>query len=212
MSEPPKVNWDLVENDYRIGQMPIMAILEKYGITRSQLDRRVADGQWTRDLIAQVQASTNEQLAQHDAKMSTKNDMVEAAGETAANVILRHRKDIGQLRALMVCTMEALARKMSGAPEEGDQVVLNKGQGVIDGVHKLADTLMRLVDMERQAFNIADVEPGGLNPDAIRTQVEAARRELLRRGIALGDIEPGINRLGSNGGKAKGNGGPQATN
>jgi hypothetical protein len=189
--DTPQTNWELVEIDYRLGQMPISAILAKHGISRNQLDRRVAEYQWSRDLVSQVQAATNEQLARVDAAESRKNDMIEAAGETAANIILKHRGDIKQLRAITVRTMDALARKLDGVPESGDALVLNDRQGVIDGVHKLADTFVRLIALERQAFNIVDPESGALNPDAIRAQVEVARRELIRRGFSIADIEPG---------------------
>lgn len=193
MTEPfkPPVNWEIVEQEYKLGVLPVDSICEIHGISRSTLERKIREGGWTRNLIGQVRAAAQEELLRDDARKSKLNDAVAAAGETIANVVRTHRADIARMRAMSTQIMDALASRMNGEPpDEQNQAILGKDPAHVT-LHRLTDTYGRLVSLERQAYNIDDPN-AAVTADAIRIQTEAARRELIRRGVSIGDIDRGL--------------------
>ncbi|TJZ66816.1 hypothetical protein [Chitiniphilus eburneus] len=206
-------DWEAIERDYRAGIKTLRQIAEEHGITHGTVTRRAGRDGWTRDLSAKIaaraEALVSAQAVPGAAEESgiAEREIVEANANAIVAVRLAHRRDIGRSRELVsrlfaelepLCgadTVALLAQlgEMMRAPDERDRDPLNDLYHKIISLPEriktmkvLSDLLAKVVDMERQAFNLdanAIEEEGGTTlTDAqrasrIATLLDKARRQ-----------------------------------
>lgn len=174
---------------YSDGQLAELFKVSREAIVRKRKRDQAEDPKrWQKDLREQVRQTTAALVAADAVKLESQQghikvtDVIVAAAEQAKDVILRHRADIGTTRELAflmaqelresTLTKEDLAELFevmnSGADERqiaaarqrfGDFMALHSRVG---SVHKLTDTLKKLQELERRAFNLDD--PGEKPP------------------------------------------------
>lgn len=109
-SNPRKVDWALIERDYRAGIKVLRAIAGEHGITEGAIRKRAKADGWSRDLAERIRQKADE-LVRKDAvrkasTQSTQTDpatervVVEANAMAIAEVIRGHRRQIGAAQAL----------------------------------------------------------------------------------------------------------------
>lgn len=185
------IDWEGIEREYRIGQLTVDQVAEKFGVSRRQVDRRAKAEEWTRDLSESVRAATKAKViseavkqAQEGADESVAKDFneVDLAANVNATLIMRHQKRAAAISDALD-SMIAELQDASSNPQELEQLVLAVGQNdpmAAQGIAKAmslpsrmsiakaaSETLTKLVGIERQAFGL-DAEAGG-GSDAKRT-------------------------------------------
>lgn len=186
-------DWTKVEQEYRAAQMSISAICAQFQITRSQLNEKVERFGWTRNLQAEVSAAAQEAILRRtagpvgDADVNT--SIVDKAADRTADLVMGHRGDLTRLRSLasrMADRLEHLLGDHTSADALSelhplDAKLLGKTDGTIAGLVRLTDAYAKIITLERQAFGLDDPN-APVDADAIKSTIEAARQELLRRG------------------------------
>lgn len=129
-----KPDWDLVEREYRLGQLSIRQIADKYGVAVSTVVRRANKGAWVRDLAEQVRVATEARLASETAKAHDTQAVVQeraqervyeaytgiaVAAEANTAIVMRHRQDIVRLRNIFSETADELQSVSGKAVEIG---------------------------------------------------------------------------------------------
>ncbi|WP_349984464.1 hypothetical protein ABRP17_016560 [Stenotrophomonas sp. WHRI 8082] len=177
----PDIDWERIEADYRAGLLSVREIAAEHGITHGAINKRAKRDSWTRDLGAKIKAKADalvskEQVSKEvstEAKLSERI-LVEASAKVIADVRLSHRKDIARARALAMSLLEELESQTGHVElvERLDELVeapeklqaLYRGVTSLPGRTKtmkdLADSLAKLVGMERDAYGIE----GGKEP------------------------------------------------
>ncbi|MFI8570478.1 hypothetical protein ACIGEO_03020 [Stenotrophomonas bentonitica] len=177
----PDIDWERIEADYRAGLLSVREIAAEHGITHGAINKRAKRDRWTRDLGAKIKAKADalvskEQVSKEvstEAKLSERI-LVEASAKVIADVRLSHRKDIARARALAMSLLEELESQTGHVElvERLDELVeapeklqaLYRGVTSLPGRTKtmkdLADSLAKLVGMERDAYGIE----GGKEP------------------------------------------------
>lgn len=185
---PP--DWERIELDYRAGVKSNREIGAEHGVTEGAIRKRAKAQEWVKDLAGKIQAKA-EELVRRDAvraevranQVASEKSVVEANAQAIADVRLAHRKDIGRARALTNTLLDELAKQT-----DPDTLVLlhelgellrsedDNGQDRRNDLYMkvislsersktmktLAESMQKLVDMERTAFgmDVKDVGPG----------------------------------------------------
>lgn len=179
--EPEGLDWPAIELDYRAGIKTLRAMAKEHGLSHVAIDKRAKRDGWTRDLNARIRAKA-EAMVNKDAVTSPVNKqnetaVVEANATLQADVIRSHRKDVVRARNLVNTLLDELSAICMSAEEiasledfesalaSGDQdaeamalSVFLKATGLgdrADIMKKLAETLVKLVTVERVVFGIA---------------------------------------------------------
>lgn len=177
--------------------MSLQALLLNYGITMNQLMQQAARKGWTRDLSERVRLETAERILAHEsAGEDTVDEAVSRAAKRASDILLGHRQDVKRLRKLLDMAVPNLELLLDPDTDfetldvekiKRATMILGKGQGLLDAVNKVADITMKVIGIERQAYDLDN--RGGTSLDNIQEQAEAARQELIRRGVFIGDTD-----------------------
>lgn len=197
-----KYDWEAIEKDYRLGQLSIRAIAEKYGLngSYSAITAKAKKYGWTRNVAKRVQELTRDGLivnAQannaHILHTPTRED-IEQAALTNIQVINRHRNDIRQGRQLVFLLMGQLFQ-VASSREELEQEVMAKTQedqtiarrnSMLKAIalpthasilRDLSTALKNLIPLERQAYNISE-----------EVEVETYEQRLMRLAKEANDV------------------------
>lgn len=193
---PP--DWERIELDYRAGVKSNREIGAEHGVTEGAIRKRAKTQEWVKDLAGKIQAKADE-LVRRDAvraevranQVASEKTVVDANAQAIADVRLAHRKDIGRARALTNTLLDELAKQT-----DPDTLVLlhelgellrredENGQDRRNDLYMkvislsersktmktLAESMQKLVDMERTAFGM-DVKDSGLGTDPLAQAV-----------------------------------------
>lgn len=195
MANITSVDWVVVEREYRAAQMSISAICVQFNITRQQLNAKVDQFAWTRNLQAEVASATQEQILRRTAgpegDADNNTSIADKVADRTADLVMGHRGDLTRLRALATKMTDRLTLLLSDeAPtaETGDIYIhpldnklLGKTDGTIAGLVRLTDAFAKIITLERQAYGLDDPN-APVDADAIKSTIEAARQELISRG------------------------------
>lgn len=175
-------DWERIELDYRAGIKTLRQIAAKQGISEGAIRKRAKREDWTRDLSGRIQDKA-EQLVRKQAvrkevrKQSAVSErvLVEANAQAVADVRLAHRHDIHRARRLTNALLDELEHQTDPAtlallsdlgelliePDERGVDKLNDLYRAIISLPErsktlkvLAESLQKLVDMERKAFGM----------------------------------------------------------
>ena len=175
-------DWERIELDYRAGIKSLREIADGSGVSHVTISKRARKAGWTRDLSQKIQAKAEELVnkATVNSGVNTVNAFSERAtidgnAQAVADVKLAHRRDIHRARRLTNALLDELEQQT-----DPETLVLLKELGEVmrapddkgmdklnDLYHKvielgersktmkvLAESLQKLVDMERQAFGM----------------------------------------------------------
>lgn len=196
--EKPRADWEMIEREFRAGQLSIRQIADISGVTEGAIRKRAKRDQWTRALADKVREAVREKLVRVDGTQdgtqsprASNAEIVEAASLRGLDVTLTHRRDISQLHGIKRVLADALAAKLNGG-SSGVENFMGEKESPGDLLEKLSRVTARLIPLERQAFNLDAVAPPpgagaapGTAPPPI-DPVEAARvyQALMRGGAA----------------------------
>lgn len=184
MAKKPKISWHEIEREYRIGKKTNVRIAEEFGVSESAIRRRAKKEGWTRDLKGQikeradriVQQKAIERLAIKE--IETDERTVDENAQLMASVRLAHRKDINESRMIAMTLLSDLKSQIgtdnkyrldsliqsaldnSADPEALDQAISRAISlpSHVRVMKDLADTMSKLVALERQAWGLDDVD------------------------------------------------------
>lgn len=158
MAEKRKTyDWEAIEADYRSGQLSLRQLSELYGPSPSTIQYRVKKDGWERDLSDKVRKQTDAVLNRDavEDSQADENDIIKAAGQRAAGVVLNHRKGINRLHnifdRLAGVTEKELEKYESRKPAAVDSKDLQRLQ---NGFGHCCRSYAQIVLLERQAFGL----------------------------------------------------------
>ena len=152
MSKTP--DWEAIERAYRAGSLSIRNIAEQHGISDTAIRKRASKHGWQRDLTDQVQKAARDRLVREGVRAKgsqeqarTDAEIVEEASAQAASVVLAHRTDLAQWRAISQKLCVALA-EMDVDESNHDKFARSLNAGV--------DAQLKVIKGERQAYSLDD--------------------------------------------------------
>ncbi|ARU06150.1 hypothetical protein CCO03_17030 [Comamonas serinivorans] len=180
------IDWERIELDYRAGIKTLRQIAEEHGITHGAINKRAKRDGWVRDLSQKIQAKADALVSKaavssevsRESKF-TERQVVDANAQTVADVRLAHRHDIHRARRLTNALLSELEQQtdpqtlallsdlgdaLRNPDERGNDKLNDLYQAIISLPERsktlkvLAESLQKLVDMERTAFGM-DKEP-----------------------------------------------------
>jgi len=160
--------WEHVHADYRTG-LTYSHLSEKYVIPIPTIVRRRKDEAWKRDLRKDVQVEVNARLAADSVSLGSPSDedLVQSAATAGVTVVLRHRKALrdGISAAMLLAAQLHIAAQ--GRPIE-IPVLLSNRETVSDALLKVANSLARMVPLERIAYGLNEREDEKPYEDRLR--------------------------------------------
>lgn len=215
-------DWERIELDYRAGIKTLRQLADEHGITHGAINKRAKRDGWERDLSEKINAKADALVSKalvsnevsKEARIAEKQ-VVDANAQAVAEVRLAHRKDIHRARKLTNALLDELERQtdpdtLAMLNELGDMLRAPDNNGVdkLNDLYQkvislpersrtmktLAESLQKLVDMERVAFGMdAKVQPGaldGLQSTKTLNDVERAVRlaSILNSGASAGAL------------------------
>ncbi|ULR90936.1 hypothetical protein [Comamonas sp. B21-038] len=183
-------DWDKIELDYRAGIKSLRQIGAEHGISEGAIRKRAKRDEWTRDLSERIQDKA-EQLVRKEAvrkevraeRAASEREVVDANAQAVADIRLAHRRDISRARrvtnALLdeleqqadpetVQLLETLGELLYKPDDKGRDKLNELYQAVISLPERsktmkvLAESLAKLVDLERTAFGMDSKELVGV--------------------------------------------------
>lgn len=193
MSKKNKVDWSKIERDYRADVLTIAQISRDNGVNSSTIRMRAKRGGWVRDLSTRIKMRADEFVNQ-DAIKNAIVDMTAGDEQTvdenarlAAGVRLTHRKNITRARTATMTLLDdleamigkdgqaSLAQLLSALVDDGlidrdDSAAIaayKRATGLsqqVANMQKLADTMTKLVTLERQAWSLDSLDDSTQDP------------------------------------------------
>lgn len=193
MAKKKQIDWDKIERDYRADVLSIAQIARESGAPSSTIRARAKRNGWSRNLTARIKSKADEIVNQDAIKNAVANiqaseeQTIEENARLTAGVRLAHRKDISRARLATVTLLddleamigqdgrESLAELLKALVDEGlieerDSTAIaayKKATGLsqqIANMQKLADTMSKFVALERQAWNLDNLDDSSHDP------------------------------------------------
>lgn len=173
--------------DYRAGIKTLRQIADENGITHGAVNKRAKRDGWERDLSEKINAKADALVSKAVVSKAVSTEtkvaerqVIEANAQAVADVRLAHRRDIHRARRLTNALLDELEQQTDPATlalltDLGDMLIAPDDRGVdkLNDLYRaiislpersktlkvLAESLQKLVDMERTAFGMdKDVE------------------------------------------------------
>lgn len=193
MAKKKQIDWEQIERDYRADVLSIAQIARESGAPSSTIRARAKRLGWSRNLTARIKSKADEIVNQDAIKNAVANiqaseeQTIEENARLTAGVRLAHRKDISRARLATVTLLddleamigqdgrEGLAELLKALVDEGlieerDSTAIaayKKATGLsqqIANMQKLADTMTKFVALERQAWNLDNLDDSSHDP------------------------------------------------
>jgi len=177
-------DWERIELDYRAGMKSLREIADGSGVSHVTISKRAKANGWVRDLKAKIQAKADDLVnramvnsAVNSVSPVSERETIEGNAQLVASVKLAHRQDIHRARRLtnsLLLELEQqtdpqtlellrdLGEMLRRPDERGNDRLNDIYQTVISLPERsktmkvLAESLQKLVDMERTAFGMND--------------------------------------------------------
>ncbi|MBL8355652.1 MAG: hypothetical protein JNM01_12555 [Delftia acidovorans] len=182
-SSPKKpADWERIELDYRAGIKTLRQIADENGITHGAINKRAKRDGWERDLGVKIQAKADALVSKAAVSSEVSTDtkvreraVIDANAQAVADVRLAHRRDIQRARRITNTLLDELEKQtdpdtlvllgelgeMLRQPDDNGQDRLNDLYHKVISLSErsktmktLAESLQKLVDMERTAFGM----------------------------------------------------------
>jgi hypothetical protein len=175
-------DWERIELDYRAGIKTLRQIADEHGITHGAINKRAKRDGWERDLGAKIQAKADALVSRDAVSSQVSTDtkirekaVIDANAHAVADIRLAHRRDIHRARRVTNSLLDELEKQtdpdtlilleelgeMLRRPDDSGQDKLNDLYMKVISLSErsktmktLAESLQKLVDMERTAFGM----------------------------------------------------------
>ena len=201
-------DWERIELDYRAGVKTLRQIADEHGITHGAVNKRAKRDGWERDLSGKIHAKADALVSMAAVSSGVSKEariaetlVVEANARAIADVRLSHRKDIHRARNLTNALLDELEQQtdpetLGALRELGDLLRTpdDRGQDKLNDIYQavislpersktmkvLAESLQKLVDMERVAFSMdAQDKAAGVQDEGKKALDRMATAEIL---------------------------------
>jgi len=167
-------DWEAIERAYRAGSLSLRGIADKYDTNEGTIRSRAKKHGWLRDLTDQVRAATSGKLSRKASRtdvtqLDVREDaqIIEEASTEAASIVIAHRADLSQWRAIANKLRNALQGIEVNEDNLGDfSRSLNAG----------VDAQLKVIKGERQAYNL-DTEGGPTDADEFTKLLDELEKE-----------------------------------
>ena len=167
-------DWEAIERAYRAGSLSLRGIADKYDTNEGTIRSRAKKHGWLRDLTDQVRAATSGKLSRKASRTDITQpdvredaEIVEEASTEAASIVIAHRADLSQWRAIANKLRNALQDIEVNEDNLGDfSRSLNAG----------VDAQLKVIKGERQAYNL-DTEGGPTDADEFTKLLDELEKE-----------------------------------
>lgn len=172
----PRIDWEVIERDYRAGVLSIRGIAESHNISDKAVRNKAKAKGWQRDLSSKVNEKVRTDLVRSESAPEdnkTEREIVEVAAATVVQVVRGHRAKIRQGNELVELLTKQLM-DVAGRREEFELQIESECEedrsserknrlmkAVSLSTHStiavnLANAAKTWIGLERQAFNIKD--------------------------------------------------------
>lgn len=160
-----RTDWDAVERDYRTGKYSLRELGARHGADHGLISRKAKKGSWTQDLSVAIKQATNAKLTQLLVNTEVNeshqkvNAVVSAAADENTRIILSHRTRLIDLAD----AVDAAKAKLLAL---GDTVAdIREAATFVQAVGNLANATKMLIDQERRAHNLDDLDERNTKSD-----------------------------------------------
>lgn len=219
----PECDWEEVERLYRADLRTNAQLARDFGIHATTITRRAKKHAWKRDLKHRIKERANALVQERAVKKLASDDQtIEENAQLTANVRLSHRQDIGDARSIAMTLLDDLkaqigtdnrarledlfiAALQANAIDESALEAYERVTSLSNHVRvmkDLADTMTKLVTLERQAYGLDDMDSSPV--DALTTLLHSiANSNGNAFGVVKADPEyedaPATNSIGVSG-------------
>jgi len=169
------VNWVGLELAYRTGRS-FRSLAREFGISSTRIKQVADDENWARDLTAVIAERARAKLnasnvnTNLNGKSTTERAIVDATVQVQTDIVLAHRRDIQRGRTLVVDLLGQLESQVAARltdPESTESAATEDGglcgkpvtlATQASTLKTLSEALKTLIALERQAFNVDDVQ------------------------------------------------------
>lgn len=173
----PDCDWEEIERLYRADLRTNAQLARDFGVHATTITRRVKKYGWKRDLKNRIKERANALVQERAVKKLASDDMtIEENAQLTANIRMSHRQDIGTARALSMTLLDDLKAQIGtdNRARLEDLFIAALKEEVVDAsqleayervtslsnhvrvMKDLADTMTKLVTLERQAYGLDD--------------------------------------------------------
>lgn len=181
-------DWEEVERLYRADLRTNAQLAQQFGVHVSTVARRAKKHAWKKDLKHRIKERANALVQERAVKALASDDQtIEENAQLTANVRLAHRQDIGDARSIAMTLLDDLKSQIgtdnrqrledlfiaalkANAIDESALEAYERVTSLSNHVRvmkDLADTMTKLVTLERQAYGLDDVDSSPV--DALTT-------------------------------------------
>ena len=219
----PECDWEEVERLYRADLRTNAQLARDFGIHATTITRRAKKHAWKRDLKHRIKERANALVQERAVKKLESDDQtIEENAQLTANVRLSHRQDIGDARSIAMTLLDDLKAQIgtdnrarledlfiaalkANAIDESALEAYERVTSLTNHVRvmkDLADTMTKLVTLERQAYGLDDMDSSPV--DALTTLLHSiANNNGNAFGVVKADPEyedaPASNSIGVSG-------------
>ncbi len=222
-SNNKKVDWDEIERLYRADLRTNAQLAREFGVHATTITRNAKKKGWTKDLKQRIKERTNALVQKRAVKALASDDQtIEENAQINANIKMAHRQDIGDARSIAMTLLDDLKSQIGTDNRQRleDLFIAALKAEVIDAsaleayervtslpthvrvMKDLADTMTKLVTLERQAYGLDDEDNSPA--DALTTLLHSIA---ANNGNAFGVVksdpayqdEPASNSIGVSG-------------
>jgi len=174
MAKIIKKDWELIEREFRAGQLSNHEIARQFSISEGAIRRKAKLEGWVKDLAEKVRKEVRNKLVRVESRSTpeaTDREVIDAAAERGVQVVIHHRGDIQKHRAIvqiLVGQLDEVATKRDAISDTiRDETKEDNGPSRRNSMLKaislpthasvardLATALKQLIPLERQAYNL----------------------------------------------------------
>lgn len=149
-------DWEKIELEYRAGVLSIREIASNHGITDTAIRKKAKAQEWVRDIADKVQAKAQKLVRDAEVRSKVRTEkviseceLIHESANIVADVQISHRADIRKLKDIK----ERLASELHVMPIDDENLLTG-----IKALKDLTDITAKLIDKEREAYNIQSVD------------------------------------------------------
>jgi len=225
MGNSNRIDWAKIERQYRAGMLTIAEIARENGnIPESNIRYHAKTKGWKRDLTDEMRSRTRTKMVENLAKIYPggekeiagkikvieDEEIIEQASRTQVNVVREHQKTVGQGHSLTMRMLDELDATTTHRGQLEDMIKSDvapiRQRAMINAVslnsravvmRDLANAARVWVQLERQAFNIADDRTVDKDQRKLEEMTaEQLRKEILedanKMGLDLSELGKGV--------------------
>lgn len=181
-----KIDWELMEADWIAGIKTVKQLSNEHGVSRAAILKHWAKEGIERDLTHKIKAKAESLVTREVTREVTPErklrdkQIIQANADNIAGIDLSHRRDLKRSRELVNSLLDELGSQIANKEllddfgeimRSDDQSGTDKRNeiyskivsfgGRTDSMHKLANTLRILVELERKVVKLDEISPEG---------------------------------------------------